>query len=87
MSKEQKITDGQLEKVVKVNGDIQSTLINIGLAEAQKSNFLSQLAKLNAEMDDFKKELESEYGAVNINLKDGTYEEITEEEKAELKTV
>jgi hypothetical protein len=38
-------------------------------------------------MDAFKKELEEEYGAVNINLKDGTFEEITEEQKTELKTV
>ena len=32
-------------------------------------------------MDDFKLELEKEYGAVNINLEDGTYTPI--EEKSE----
>lgn len=87
MSKEQKITDEQLEKITKTNTDLQSTLINIGLMEAQKGTFLDQLTKLNGEMDSLKKELEEEYGAVNINLKDGTFEEISEEQKAELKTV
>ena len=57
MSKEQKITEEQLEKVTKLNNSLQSTLINIGLTEAQKSTFLVELSKLNVEMDAFKKEL------------------------------
>ena len=32
-----------------------------------------------------KKELEEKYGQVNINLTDGSYEEVKEEEKAEEK--
>ena len=33
---------------------------------------------------EFKKQLEEEYGAVNINLEDGTYTEIKEEELADV---
>ena len=34
------------------------------------------LPDLNEEVEQTKKELEEEYGAVNIDLKDGTYTEI-----------
>jgi hypothetical protein len=37
------------------------------------------------DLDVTKKELEDKYGSVNINLKDGSYEEVKEEEKAEEK--
>jgi hypothetical protein len=39
---------------------------------------------VNEGIEDFKKELEKEYGAVNINLEDGTYTEIKEEELADV---
>jgi hypothetical protein len=34
---------------------------------------------MNTKVEDFKKELEEEYGKVNINLTDGSYTEIEEE--------
>ena len=37
------------------------------------------------DLDVTKKELEEKYGQVNINLSDGTYEEIKEEEQTEEK--
>ena len=42
---------------------------------------LHELAGVNEGIEDFKKELEEEYGAVNINLEDGTYTEIKQEEE------
>jgi len=41
---------------------------------------LHELAITNAEVEDFKKELEKEYGKININLEDGSYTEIEAEE-------
>ena len=35
----------------------------------------------SSEMEKFKGELEKEYGKININLKDGSYELVEEEEK------
>jgi hypothetical protein len=34
---------------------------------------LHQLADINKTAEDFKSELQKEYGAVNISLEDGTY--------------
>ena len=42
-------------------------------------------SKFLEDLDVTKKELEEKYGQVNINLQDGSYEEVTEEEKAEEK--
>lgn len=70
------ITAEQLEKVVSQQKDLQTLLTNIGILESQKHGFLHQLAELNKSIEDFKGELEAEYGAVNINLEDGSYSEI-----------
>ena len=70
------ITQEQLEKVVSQQKDLQTLLTNIGILESQKHGFLHQLAELNKSIEDFKGELEAEYGAVNINLEDGSYSEI-----------
>lgn len=70
------ITQEQLEKVVSQQKDLQTLLTNIGILESQKHGFLHQLAELNKSIEDFKGELEAEYGAVNINLEDGSYAEI-----------
>jgi len=42
-------------------------------------------AEFLKELDVTKKELEEKYGQVNINLQDGSYEEVKEEEKSEEK--
>jgi len=42
-------------------------------------------AEFLKDLDVTKKELEEKYGQVNINVQDGSYEEIKEEEKSEEK--
>ncbi len=69
----QQITAGQLEKIVAQQKDLSTILTNIGGLESQKHSFLHQLADLNKSIEDFKFELEGEYGAININLEDGSY--------------
>lgn len=66
----------QLEKIVTQQKDLQTLLTNIGILESQKYGFLHQLGDLNKAIEDFKGELEAEYGAININLEDGTYTEM-----------
>ena len=68
-----KITEEQLTKVVAQQKDLSAVLTNIGILESQKHSFLHQLADLNKSIEDFKSELENEYGAININLEDGSY--------------
>jgi hypothetical protein len=70
------ITKEQLEKIVSQQKDLQSLLTNIGVLESQKHGFLHQLGELNKMIEEFKAELEAEYGAVNINLEDGSYTEM-----------
>ncbi len=74
-----KITAEQLEKINAGQKDLQSILTNIGVLESQKHSYLHQLADINKSVEDFKSEIEAEYGAININLQDGSYTEIVKE--------
>jgi len=76
MAKAKKITKEQLEKIVLQQKDLGTLLTNMGVLETQKHSLLHQVADLNKDIEDFKAVLESEYGAININLEDGSYEEI-----------
>jgi len=83
MSKELKITEEQLKKVqaqVKVRGQLVN---DIGAVEAQKHELLHALNNVIAKTKETADELEKEYGKININLEDGTYEVIKEEEAEE----
>ena len=78
MKNTNKITTEQLETIVTQQKDLQALLTNIGLAESQKHAFLHQLAEINKAVEDFKMELQDQYGAININLEDGSYDFIEE---------
>ena len=84
MSKELKITEEQLQKVqaqVKVRGQLIS---DIGAVEAQKHDLLHALNNVMQKTKETADELEKEYGKININLEDGTYEVIEEEKEEEV---
>ncbi len=74
-----KITAEQLERIVAGQKDLQTLLTNIGVAESQKHSYLHQLADVNKSIEEFKSEIEVEYGPININLQDGSYTEIVKE--------
>ena len=83
-----KIKEEQLETIQKQQKDLNIILNNVGYLEAQKHGLLHQFGDLNKEVESFKQELEQEYGAVNINVEDGTYTVIeTKEEVPELKVL
>jgi|TARA_B110000285_G_C14995279_1_gene548492 hypothetical protein len=71
-----KIKEDQLEKVRAHQEKISKYLLDIGFIESKKHSLLHDLAEFNKEVELFKQELEQEYGSVNINLEDGTFEEI-----------
>lgn len=85
MSETKKITEEQLEKLVKIQRELNSILANIGVLESQKHSLLHQLADFNKESEDFKSELQAEYGTININLEDGSYVEVESEVKEDAK--
>jgi hypothetical protein len=80
MSKENKIKEEQLQKIVKGQNDLNQLLCRIGAFEAEKSVVLAKVHEKNNELEDFKQELQKEYGAINIDLKDGSYT-LVEEKK------
>jgi len=78
-----KIKEEQLKKIQEQQGKISKILNEVGYLEANKHGLLHELAEINKEVEEFKGELEKEYGQVNINLEDGSYTEIKEEELEE----
>jgi hypothetical protein len=67
------ITQEQLKTIVKHQKELTSILTNIGVLESQKHGLLHQVAEVNKDAEEFKNVLQEEYGAININLEDGSY--------------
>jgi hypothetical protein len=74
------ITEEQLKLLQEQQGKLNEMLRTIGVLETQKLNVSKEIEALSKEIDSTKKELEEEYGQININLQDGSYEDIVEED-------
>jgi len=74
------ITEEQLKTLQEQQGKLNEMLRTVGVLEVQKSNVSKEIEALSKEVDVTKKELEDEYGQVNINLQDGSYTEIEKED-------
>ena len=77
------ITADQLDKIKKQQEEISSLLRDIGYIETQKHSLNHKYAGVVQSMEEYKVELEKEYGAVNISLEDGVCTPIKEKEKSE----
>ena len=75
----EKITDEQLEVITNHQKDLNKSLTNIGYVETQKHSLLHEYAGLVDDIEKYKKELEDIYGAININIEDGTFTKIEKE--------
>jgi hypothetical protein len=75
-----KITKEQLEVITKHQKDLNKSLTNIGFLETQKHGLLHEYAGLVEDIEKYKAELEKEYGAININIEDGSYTVIEKED-------
>ena len=73
------ITADQLATIKKQQEEIAGLLRDIGYIETQKHVLNHKYAGVIQSMDDFKSELEKEYGAVNISLEDGVCTPIEKE--------
>ena len=74
------ITEEQLKTVQEQQAKLTESLRTLGVLDVQKQNVHGQIAELSKEIEATKKELEDEYGQVNIDLKDGSYTEIEKED-------
>ncbi len=82
-----KITKEQLEKIQDQQKKLQGILTDIGVIEVRKHEALHAQAVVSQEIEETKKELEKEYGSININMQDGTYAKVEENDDSELSVV
>ena len=73
-----KIKEEELKLIQEQQKKLNELVHNIGLLESQKHGLLHEIAGTNKEIEDYKEVLEAEYGAINIDLEDGTYTKIEE---------
>ncbi len=78
-----KIKKEQLEKIVKQNEQLQDIVSRIGVLKTQKHALLHEVSQVNKVLEEYKSELESEYGKISIDLATGEYEAIEEDAKLE----
>ena len=75
------IKEEQLKTIQEHQRTLNTILNDVGYLEAQKHGLLHQFGDVNRKVEEFKSELENEYGAISINLDDGTYTAIEKEEE------
>ena len=76
-----KIKEEELKSLQEKVGIQQNLQLQVGQLELQKFFLLNSAAKNQQDLLEEQKKLEEEYGKVNINLQDGSYEEIEEKEE------
>jgi len=74
-----KITDEQLTTLQQHVSKINQAQLQLGQVESQKYDIIAMLPNLRKELQEFQQELEKEYGKVNVNISDGTYEDLPEQ--------
>ena len=73
-----KIKEEELKLIQEQQKQLNELVHNIGLLESQKHGLLHEIAGVNKDIEEYKEVLEAEYGAININVEDGTYTKIEE---------
>ena len=75
-----KITKEELEQLQDQEKKKGAILRDLGILETQKHQLLHAFAIIQDEQDKLKVALEDAYGKINVNLEDGSYELVPEEE-------
>lgn len=76
----EKIKDEQLKELQGLINNINQGQIQIGQLETQKHTVLHQLAEIQQKLQKLQEKLEEEYGKISINIQDGSYKAIQEDE-------
>ena len=76
-----KITEAELKGLQEQEQKKGAILHDLGLLQTQTYSLNHMYVELMVEQDKTKKELEETYGKVNINLQDGSFELIKEDEE------
>ena len=80
MTKVKKITKEELEKATSLSKQYNEIIQILGNISLQKHDIEIEAIKVRDSVEEMKKELNSKYGSVNINIEDGSYTEIEVEE-------
>jgi len=83
MSNDAKLTEEQLQKLQGFVQALNQAQLQLGQLEVEKHNLLHQTGEIQAQLQTFQKELEEEYGKVSVNIQDGTYVAIPEEDESD----
>ena len=75
-----KITKEELKELQEQQGKLNAIKHDIGLLSTQIHSLNHMYAEEISKQEESKKSLEESYGKINIDLKDGSYEEIKEKE-------
>ena len=76
-----KISKEELELLLESEKKVSAIKHDLGTLDEKKHNLLHALSQVREESNKVKKELEEKYGKININLQDGSYEEIKEDKE------
>ena len=74
-----KISKEELKELQEQQGKLNAIKHDIGLLSTQIHSLNHMYADEISKQEESKKPLEEKYGKINIDLKDGSYEEIKEE--------
>jgi len=85
MSEITKITEEQLKTIKDQQAKLQNAFIDIGYIESKKHEALHIQVKAAEALEATKKQLEEEYGQVNIDLTDGSYTVIEKKDEPIMK--
>ena len=77
----QMISEKQLKTIQELTGKQNDMVLQLGSFEVQKSAILEQFKTNNKLVEDFKKELEEEFGQLQIDLKTGEISELPVDDK------
>mgnify|MGYP001036358963 CR=1 FL=1 len=78
-----KIEQKELDQLKNQEATKARLLAEIGAVEAKKHEFLHAFAELVSQSIEANNKLEEKYGKINVDLKDGSYEEVKEENAEE----
>jgi|TARA_R110001599_G_scaffold44657_1_gene132775 hypothetical protein len=79
MSEVKKIKEEELKLIIEQQTQLNNLNQEIGFLEQNKFIKIDEIKALNISVSEFKEVLEAEYGAININLEDGSYTFIEKE--------
>lgn len=77
---ENKIEEKELTTIREQQQKVEEIINRVGYVEAEKHALLHELGETNRAINETKKSLEEKYGAIEINMTDGSYTEIEQEE-------